>query len=64
MRMVSINKQGARYNLEEMKQPRYNDETEAAIKEARMIMSGQKQAKAYPSAHALFAELDEEMDGE
>lgn len=48
----------------EMKQPRYNVETEAAMKEAKAIMSNQVQAKHYTSAHALFEELDAEMDGE
>ena len=47
----------------EVKQPRYNAETEGAMQEAREIMSGQLQAKTYPSAHALFEELDGEMDG-
>ncbi|MDO5422596.1 MAG: type II toxin-antitoxin system RelB/DinJ family antitoxin [Eubacteriales bacterium] len=48
----------------EMKQPRYNAETEAAINEARAILSGQVQTTRYPSAHALFEELDAEQDGE
>lgn len=48
----------------EMKQPRYNVETEAAMKEARDIMSGQVQAKRYVSARALFDELDAEEGGE
>ena len=48
----------------EMKQPRYNKETEAAIQETRAIMSGQIQPKQYASAHALFDELDKEKDGE
>ncbi len=47
----------------EMKQPRYNVETEAAIKEARAIMDGRKLARRYSSAHELFEELDAE-DGE
>ena len=42
----------------EMKQPRYNAETEAAMHEARGIMSGQVQAKRYASAHDLFEDLD------
>ncbi len=46
----------------EMKQPRYNAETETAIKEARAIMEGQGQARRYPSAHTLFEELDAEED--
>ncbi len=48
----------------EVKQPRYNAETEAAINEARAIMCGQIQAKRYSSAHALFGELDDEKDDE
>ncbi len=46
----------------EMKQPHYNAETETAMKEARAIMEGQVQARRYPSAHALFEELDAEED--
>ncbi|MBD5548632.1 MAG: type II toxin-antitoxin system RelB/DinJ family antitoxin [Lachnospiraceae bacterium] len=48
----------------EMKQPRYNAETEIAMKETRAIMDGQVQAKRYSSAHALFEELDAEKGGE
>lgn len=48
----------------EMKQPRYNSETEAALNEARAIMNGQLQAKSYSCAHDLFEELDAEKDGE
>ncbi len=48
----------------EMKQPRYNAETETAMKETRAIMDGQVQAKRYSSAHALFEELDAEKGGE
>lgn len=48
----------------EMKQPRYNAETEAAMNEARAIMNGQVQAKRYSSAHSLFEELDMEKDSE
>ena len=48
----------------EVKQPRYNMETEVAMKEAKVIMDGQIQAKQYSSAHALFEELDAEKDGE
>lgn len=44
----------------EMKQPRYNKETEAAMKEARLIMNGQIQANHYLSAHDLFEELEKE----
>ena len=48
----------------EVKQPRYNMETEAAMKEAKAIMDGQIQVEQYSSAHALFEELDAERDGE
>ena len=40
--------------------PRYNKETEAAMKEARDIITGKVEAKSYSSAHELFAELDQE----
>ena len=43
----------------DVRQPRYNDETEAAIREARDIMSGKIKADSYDSAAALFASLDE-----
>lgn len=46
----------------EVKQPRYNQETEAAMKEARAIMDGQVQAKRYSSVQALFEELDAEKE--
>ena len=48
----------------EMKQPRYNAETEAAMQEARDIMSGKKKAKSYFSADELFSELDAEYEEE
>lgn len=48
----------------EMKQTRYNAETEAAIEEAKLIMSGQKSAKRYASAQSLFEELDAAGDDE
>lgn len=48
----------------EVKQTRYNAETEAAIQEARAIMEGRIQTKTYSSAHSLFEELDAEMDGD
>ena len=44
----------------EVRLPRYNRETEAAILEAREILSGKKAAKAYGSALELFDELDAE----
>ena len=46
----------------EVKQPRYNMETEAAINEARNIINGKVQAKRYSSTHELFEELDAEED--
>lgn len=41
-----------------IKQPRYNAETEAAIREARDIMSGKIQAKTYNSTKELFEALN------
>ena len=40
--------------------PRYNRETEDAMQEARDIMAGKTQTKAYSSARELFEELDAE----
>lgn len=40
--------------------PRYNRETEAAMQEARDIMEGRVSAKSYGSAQELFDELDAE----
>jgi len=48
----------------EMKQPRYNTETEAAIQEAKDIMSGKKKVKSYSSADEFFSELDAEYKAE
>lgn len=48
----------------ELKQPRFSGTTEAAMAEAREIMSGRRQTKSYPSARALFEELDAEADDE
>ena len=42
----------------DVRQPRYNVATEAAIAEARSIMSGEVQAESYDSAAAMFAALD------
>jgi DNA-damage-inducible protein J len=44
----------------EMKQPRFNQETETALQETRDIASGQIAAKSYSSAKELFTELDAE----
>jgi DNA-damage-inducible protein J len=46
----------------EVKQPRYNMETEQAMNEARLIMEGRVETKHYTSAKALFDELDAEKD--
>jgi DNA-damage-inducible protein J len=48
----------------ELRQPRYNMETEAAIKETRGILAGRIKTKAYHSAKELSEELDEEMSAE
>jgi len=44
----------------EVKQPRYNAETEAAIQEARDIMSGKVQVQGYASVAEMNADLDVE----
>lgn len=43
----------------DVRQPRYNAETEAAMQEARDIMSGKIKAKTYDSVDAMFADLDD-----
>ncbi|WP_418968871.1 type II toxin-antitoxin system RelB/DinJ family antitoxin [Alloscardovia omnicolens] len=43
-----------------IKKPRYNAETEAAMREARDIISGKIQTKTYHSAKELFEDLDAE----
>lgn len=48
----------------EMRQPRYNAETEAAMQEARDIMNGGISTKSYSTVRDLFVDLDGEMDGE
>ena len=40
--------------------PRYNRETEAAMQEAKDIIAGKAAAESYSSARELFEELDEE----
>jgi len=45
-----------------VKQQRFNKETEAAILEAREIMSGKQDAHRYSSAKVLFDELDAETE--
>ena len=42
----------------EVRIPRYNATTEAAIKEANEISPGKKSAKRYSSAEELFEDLD------
>ena len=44
----------------EVRQPRYNAETEAAMWQARDIANGKKAAKGYSSAKELLEELDAE----
>lgn len=48
----------------EVKQPRYNVETELAMKEALEIANGKIEAKRYCTAKELFDELEAEMDSE
>ncbi|MDR3313049.1 MAG: type II toxin-antitoxin system RelB/DinJ family antitoxin [Oscillospiraceae bacterium] len=48
----------------EMRQPRYNAETEAAIQESRDIMSGKIQAKAYASFGEFLADLEHDDDAD
>ena len=43
----------------DVRQPRYNAETEAAMREARDIMGGKIPAEAFESVDAMFAALDE-----
>ncbi len=40
--------------------PRYNRETEAAMQEAKNILSGKESAKSFSSSRELFDELDAE----
>lgn len=44
----------------EVRQSRYNAETEAAMMEARNIMNGETHVEAFDSAADLFAALDEQ----
>ena len=44
----------------EVKQPQYNAETEAAMREARDITKGKIPSKGYKSARELFEELESE----
>ncbi len=45
----------------QIKQPRYNTETELAILEARKIMDGSIESKGYSSLSELIDELDNEV---
>jgi len=47
----------------ELRQPRYNAETEAAIQEARDIMSGKVKAKMYSNVAEMNADLDADDEG-
>ena len=44
----------------EVRQPRYNAETEAAMQETRDILAGRKKVKSYASVEEAFQELDAE----
>lgn len=47
----------------EVRQPKYNAETETAIKEAREIMNGKINAKRYDSVDEMFKDaLDEDSE--
>jgi DNA-damage-inducible protein J len=48
----------------EMKQPRYNAETETAMQEARDIINGKVKTKSYTSAKELAEELKAELAAE
>lgn len=43
----------------DVRQPRYNAETEAAMREAKDIMNGKVEAETYGSAAEMFSALDE-----
>jgi DNA-damage-inducible protein J len=48
----------------ELKVPRYNIQTEIAMKEAQEIIAGRIKTKTYKSAKELSEELDKEMSTE
>ena len=48
----------------DVKQPRFNAETEATIEEARRIIAGEIPTKHYGSVHDLFNELNKEITTE
>lgn len=43
----------------DQKQPQYNRDTEAAMREARDITSGRVTSKRYETVDEIFADLDE-----
>lgn len=43
----------------DVRQPRYNTETEAAMREAKDIMNGKVEVETYGSAAEMFSALDE-----
>ncbi len=47
-----------------VRQPRFNPETLAAMKEARAIMNGELPARAYASYQDFVAEIDGEIKAE
>lgn len=48
----------------DVKQPRYNAATEAAMREALEIINGQRDARRYSNTEELFHDLDNEPDVE
>lgn len=48
----------------DVKQPRYNAATEAAMREALEIINGQRDARRYSSTEELFHDLYNEPDVE
>jgi len=48
----------------EVRQPRYNVETEAAIQEVRDIINGKIQTKVYASVAEMNADIDAENEDE
>ena len=47
----------------EMRQPRYNAETEAAIREANDIITGKVQAKRYLSFREFISDMEDDNAG-
>lgn len=43
----------------DVRQPRYNNETEAAMRETRDILAGKVPAESYDSASTMFTALNE-----